>query len=30
MVVTQAHALEDRIRSYELLSVLMGGVAVGR
>ncbi|MDX6219161.1 MAG: hypothetical protein QOJ48_842 [Frankiales bacterium] len=30
MVVTQAHALEDRIRSYELLSGLMGGVAVGR
>jgi luciferase family oxidoreductase group 1 len=30
MVVTQAHALEDRIRSYELLSALMGGVAVGR
>jgi luciferase family oxidoreductase group 1 len=30
MVVTQAHALEDRIRSYELLSALIGGVAVGR
>ncbi|MCW2707802.1 MAG: alkanal monooxygenase, partial [Frankiales bacterium] len=30
MVVTQAHALEDRIRSYELLSALIGGVTVGR